>query len=1139
MAKKIIIENIELGDTGSLSKDKINKNFNSLNTSVDNLESNYFKKTDVTAQLGNSQRKVPSEQAVSLALKDKASQTSIDQLSKAVYANRANIKILSEKVDNKADKSDVSIGLINKGSVSIIENLPKDGNIRGDAYYVESEGFIYQYDGAKWNQTIFTAFPSNIANAKEVDRINNIAPDKIINLEYKNTIGYKSQNIKYDFLQGEKYIFEIRGCNNNPPLTVRLMKDFTSNVSSVVQSLQTVTEDGIFEFVCNTSEAVNIQILTYTAESTTWNATFNLYYSKLTVDVLQSSKAIEDISNLLDQSTPLLRYDNAAKDIVIDGFYNPNYTEIFNKSELKLTAYKTGTYQEAKFRLDNLIVGEKLSFTIKERSFNDPEDNRFGGIYFFDANDNSIASSGLSNEITIPEHKYAMVVLFLNRKTPLNAKTVVTFKGISLKYASHANSSLPNLWYDNTSKDKVTDGYFSPSYTEIFNKSELKLIAYKTGQYQEAKLRLDNLIVGEKLSFTIKERSFFDPLDNRFGGIYFFDANDKSVGSSSVSNEIIIPEHKYAMFVLFLNRKTPIDDKTVVTFKGISLRYTSQTNSSLPTLWYDNASKDKVIDGFYDSNYTEIFNKSELKLTAYKTGQYQEAKLRLDNLIVGEKLSLTIKERSFKDPLDNRFGGIYFFDANDKSVGSSSVSNEIIIPEHKYAMFVLFLNRKTPIDDKTVVTFKGISLKYVSQTNSSLPNYYDKYLDDKIKAINTVTRESTGKSDSFLFFTDIHAKSNAMLSPALINEVLASTTCNKVVCGWDAIEAYGTKDDILSQYNSLNKLINTYISPYSDVLSSRGNHDFTIKTNSNDPGGYTFTQQNTRNMIFKKTENKFVFNEADQSGCYYYYDNKLQGIRYIVLDSCDTVNSGDVAFGVQYVVSKTQMDWIAGNAVMTTPAGYGIVFIMHIPVTDTTGDSGGHQNFTNVLTLVESVQNKTSNVTINDSVYDFSRLNVNVLMTLSGHMHNDLQTYKNGVLHIVSASDAFYQDYKESPFFINPPTRGKGNTTEQLIDFINIDKSDNVIKAIRIGAGYDRTFNLQKHSLTIGNNVTLSSKLSGALTWKSYNSVGNTKKNKVWNMVNDVVSVNNGTVTALKAGEAVVFAMDQNQNKEFFYIAVN
>lgn len=794
MAKKIKIENIELGDTGSLSREKINKNFNSLNLSI----------------------------------------------------------------DNKADKSDVAIGMINKGSVPTIGNLPSIAT-KGDAYYVENEGHIYQYDGSGWNKTVFTAFLSDVA--KDVDRINNVAPDKIINLEYKNTIGYKFQNIKYDFLQGEKYIFEVRGCNNNPPLTVRLMKDFTSNVSSIVQSLQTVTEDGMFEFVCNTNEAVNIQILTYTAESTTWNATFNFYNSELTINVLHNSKAIKDISYILDQSTPLLRYDNAAKDIVIDGFYNPNYTEIFNKSELKLIAYKTGTYQEAKLRFDNLIVGEKLSFTIKERSF--------------------------------------------------------------------------------------------------------------------------------------------------------------------------------------------------------------------------------------------------------------------------------------FDPLDNRYGGIYFFDANDNTISSSRVSNEIVIPEHKYAIFVLFLNRRTSLDAKTVVTFKGISLKYVSQTKSFLPNYYDKYLDDKIKAINTVTRESMGTSDSFLYFTDIHAKSNAMLSPKLINEVLASTTCNKVVCGWDAIEAYGTKDDILSQYNSLNKLINTYISPYSDVLSSRGNHDFTIKTNSNDPSGYTFTQQNTRNMIFKKTENKFVFNEADQSGCYYYYDNKFQGIRYIVLDSCDTVNSGNVAFGVQYVVGKTQMDWIAGNAVMTTPAGYGIVFIMHIPITDTTGDSGGHQNFTNVLTLVESVQNKTSNVTINDSVYDFSRLNVNVLMTLSGHMHNDLQTYKNGVLHIVSASDAFYQDYKESPFFINPPTRGKGNTTEQLIDFINIDKSDNVIKAIRIGVGYDRTFNLQKHSLTIGNKVTLSSKLSGTLTWNSYNSVGNTKKNKVWNMVNDVVSVNNGTVTALKAGEAVVFAMDQNQNKEFFYIAVN
>lgn len=103
MAKKIKIENIELGDTGSLSRDKINKNFNRLNLSI----------------------------------------------------------------DNKADKSDVAIGMINKGTVNKVLDLPVDVK-RGDAYCVESEGFVYQYDGEKWNKTVFTAFPRDVAVHNDV-----------------------------------------------------------------------------------------------------------------------------------------------------------------------------------------------------------------------------------------------------------------------------------------------------------------------------------------------------------------------------------------------------------------------------------------------------------------------------------------------------------------------------------------------------------------------------------------------------------------------------------------------------------------------------------------------------------------------------------------------------------------------------------------------------------------------------------------------------------------------------------------------------------------------------------------------------------------------------------------------------------
>lgn len=140
--RKILLDRIELGDSGELAKDKINSNNEMLNNVVSYLDDQTVKWTDVSSVLGVSANKIPSDQAVSKALAD--------------YAKKA----------------DVSIGMVNKGTVASVDMLPEAAaSTRGDAYYVEGEGVIYQFDGTDWNRTIFTVFPSDVVSRQDLAEV--------------------------------------------------------------------------------------------------------------------------------------------------------------------------------------------------------------------------------------------------------------------------------------------------------------------------------------------------------------------------------------------------------------------------------------------------------------------------------------------------------------------------------------------------------------------------------------------------------------------------------------------------------------------------------------------------------------------------------------------------------------------------------------------------------------------------------------------------------------------------------------------------------------------------------------------------------------------------------------------------------
>lgn len=119
---EIIINNIELGDMGSESREKINRNSKVLKEAISNLDSIAVKKTDISQTLGTSTNKVPSEKAMSDTLAD--------------YPK----------------KYEVVLGTIlkgNKESATVIKAIASP--IAGDTYKALDTGHYWTFDGAQWN----------------------------------------------------------------------------------------------------------------------------------------------------------------------------------------------------------------------------------------------------------------------------------------------------------------------------------------------------------------------------------------------------------------------------------------------------------------------------------------------------------------------------------------------------------------------------------------------------------------------------------------------------------------------------------------------------------------------------------------------------------------------------------------------------------------------------------------------------------------------------------------------------------------------------------------------------------------------------------------------------------------------------
>ncbi len=434
-----------------------------------------------------------------------------------------------------------------------------------------------------------------------------------------------------------------------------------------------------------------------------------------------------------------------------------------------------------------------------------------------------------------------------------------------------------------------------------------------------------------------------------------------------------------------------------------------------------------------------------------------------------------------------------------------------------------------------------------------LGDYWQPHLavvSEKVRAIAAKT------ADGFWFITDPHVVSNRRQSGKALAALTPMTPLKKTICGGDLVEAFASKYE--TDKAGVDIAVDYYRLFWTDPIESsgqlvytvKGNHDFTIKHDPKTPTGYTYPAEEAKRVIMgTKGPAAAVTNTADPTACYYYFDNAAAKIRYVCVDTTDSINPKAAFWAVRGGIGPTQLTWLADQAISTLPAGWGAVVVHHIPITGCVGTVGERKLYRDFRELLEAYQNR-STITLCGKTYDFTQAKGRILLDITGHRHAERQTFQKGILHVTEPCDAAYGDYivGSKPWCGDLPRKKAGTVAEQTFDAVQLDPANDLVYFTRVGGGQDRVIHIKTRVAKAGATLKLTApQLKGAITWGCYDADRVIYKPNPRNKYTSLISYANdcatiaadGTLTAKKAGEVMVVAMDANLNKEIFPVRID
>ena len=409
--------------------------------------------------------------------------------------------------------------------------------------------------------------------------------------------------------------------------------------------------------------------------------------------------------------------------------------------------------------------------------------------------------------------------------------------------------------------------------------------------------------------------------------------------------------------------------------------------------------------------------------------------------------------------------------------------------------------------------------------------------------------------DGFWFITDLHITANRRQSGKALAALTPMTPLKKTFCGGDLPEAFAAKFesdkagvDFAADYYRL-----FWREPIENsgqfLYTAKGNHDFTIRHDSKSDEGHTYTAEEARRVVMgSKGCTGVVTNTDDPTACYYYFDNADAKIRYVFVDTTDSIDPKRSYWAVRSGMGATQLTWLANHAIATIPAGWCAVVVHHIPFTGCVGNAGERTLYAPFRELLEAYQNR-GKTTLCGKEYDFTSAQGRILLDITGHHHAERQTFQNGILHVTEPCDAAYGDYilGSKPWCGDLPRKQGGTVAEQTFDAVQLDPAHDLVYFTRVGGGQDRVIHTVTLTAKAGGTLKLTAPLlSGEVTWGCYDAdrivhTPNPKSryNPFVTYMNDLATIAaDGTLTAKKAGEVMVVAMDRDLNKEIFPVKI-
>lgn len=364
----------------------------------------------------------------------------------------------------------------------------------------------------------------------------------------------------------------------------------------------------------------------------------------------------------------------------------------------------------------------------------------------------------------------------------------------------------------------------------------------------------------------------------------------------------------------------------------------------------------------------------------------------------------------------------------------------------------VFVDRYTPKS----LDYRLKSIENHSSTDG-IPSYWNTQLDSKINTINALQKQIGYNGTSFAMITDIHWNDNAQNSPKILEKVMNECNVNYYFDGGD----FCANPSGLTEAQQVAE-IKSYNSAFSNIkgrrLLAKGNHD---DNSINNKFADTITDLEMYDLLYRSNSLNNNFKKG-RTGDYYYIDDEMTKIRYIVLNCIDIpyIQSGD---GLKYkgmdtwVFRQEQITWFTNVALNVPSNDYGVVVCSHIPI-----NQGLIKNDYLLMNSLQAFNDKSTYQGSANIGTDFeASVNVNytgkggvAICWICGHNHQDKYitlpsniTFKmvcclNDSLQVVSGQ----------------ATKTRGTDTEQAFDIFTINKLTRTVNITRIGAGADRSF---------------------------------------------------------------------------------